>query len=320
MENVVPGALQRLRAADIIRMAGLTAASLGQEYCRIGAVRNTQRQGTRLSGTVDVLHSSNTTTPDEEPVERHYPVEVEIQSSTSWTSSCPCNTNITNTTHTARPVNSASLSILCPHAAALLYQWLAHPTSFAIASSSALPADRLRHMHSEVVQARNAHDGATRGEPAKTAVAKPERSLGNSPLIAQQGPTPLGSLVDILSQLGLSELRGIAREYEIVTNGMNKQQLVDAILEVLKQPEAVRRVAATLEKPQRQLLAALALAGGSMTDDDLRGMFERFSMGQPNQLQGILVALQGKAMLFRTNLNSSSQQRIVLSGALLAIG
>ena len=54
MEDVVPGALQRLREADIISMAGLTGASLGQEYCRIGAVHSTKRQGPRLTGIVDV--------------------------------------------------------------------------------------------------------------------------------------------------------------------------------------------------------------------------------------------------------------------------
>ena len=58
MEQVVPSVLQRLRAADIIRMAGLTVASLGQEYCRTGMVHNTQRQGTCLSGTVNVPHMS----------------------------------------------------------------------------------------------------------------------------------------------------------------------------------------------------------------------------------------------------------------------
>src|SRR6266581_5522429 len=58
MFDVVPGALQRLRGADIVSMAGLSVASLGQEYCRIGAVHATKRQGARLSGIVEV---SNTT-------------------------------------------------------------------------------------------------------------------------------------------------------------------------------------------------------------------------------------------------------------------
>ena len=52
MENVAPNNLQRLRAADIIRMAGLTAASVGQEYYRSGAVHSLSRQGALLLGVV----------------------------------------------------------------------------------------------------------------------------------------------------------------------------------------------------------------------------------------------------------------------------
>jgi hypothetical protein len=88
---------------------------------------------------------------------------------------------------------------------------------------------------------------------------------------------------------------------------MSKQQLAEAITEKLKQPEAVRRVAATLEKRQRQLLAALTLAGGSISDADLRGLFQRFSLGQPSQLHGTLVVLQAKALLFRASLNNLVQ-------------
>jgi hypothetical protein len=99
----------------------------------------------------------------------------------------------------------------------------------------------------------------------------------------------------------------MAREYEIATNGMGKQQLAEAIMEKLKQPDAVRRVAATLEKRQRQLLAALTLAGGSITDDDLRGLFQRFSLGQPSQLHATVAGLQAKALLFRASLNHSTQ-------------
>src|SRR5947199_10857607 len=98
MEQVVPGVLQRLRAADIIRMAGLTVASLGQEYCRTGKVHNVQRRGTHLSGTVDVPHLSPdiAATPTNEAdslkptaeSHRHYTVEVELESSTSGKSSC----------------------------------------------------------------------------------------------------------------------------------------------------------------------------------------------------------------------------------------
>jgi hypothetical protein len=123
----------------------------------------------------------------------------------------------------------------------------------------------------------------------------------------QFGPILQGDLLGILTQLGLNDLRGMAREYEIATNGMGKQQLAEAIMEKLKQPEAVRRVAATLEKRQRQLLAALTLAGGSITDDDLHGLFQRFSLGQPNQLHATVAGLQAKALLFRTSLNQSGR-------------
>src|SRR5438105_10650839 len=58
MYDVVPGALQRLREADIVSMAGLLVASLGQEYYRKGAVHTTKRQGALLSGIVEI---SNTT-------------------------------------------------------------------------------------------------------------------------------------------------------------------------------------------------------------------------------------------------------------------
>lgn len=138
----------------------------------------------------------------------------------------------------------------------------------------------------------------------------------------QPGPMLLGDLLGILTQLGLSDLRGMAREYEIATNGIGKQQLAEAILEKLKQPEAVRRVATTLEKRQRQLLAALTLAGGSITDADLRGLFQRFSLGQHSQLHGTLVALQGKALLFRASLNNLAQngKGSELSGSSLDIG
>ncbi|HEV2659445.1 MAG TPA: Rho termination factor N-terminal domain-containing protein, partial [Ktedonobacteraceae bacterium] len=289
MENVVPGTLQRLRAADIIRMAGLAAASVGQEYCRTGVVHSMQRQGARLSGVVEVLH---TAVPAEETGRRRYPVEVEIRSTSAWDSACPCGQNV---------------PALCAHGAALLYQWLARPTSFLVASSPGPPQEEPISQHKQAAE-------------QDTSIATTHTPAASRPLGVQRGPTPLGSLLDILTQSGLSELRSIAREYEIATNGLNKQQLAEAIEQALSQPELVRRVAGTLEKAQRQLLAALTLAGGSMTDDDLRGLFERFALGQPNQLQSTLLALQGKAMLFRTSLNSSPQQRIGLSGSLLDIG
>jgi hypothetical protein len=137
----------------------------------------------------------------------------------------------------------------------------------------------------------------------------------------QPGPILLGDLLGILAQLSLSDLRGMAREYEIVTNGVSKQQLAEAIMEKLKQPEAVRRAAATLEKRPRQLLAALTLAGGSITDADLRGLVQRFSLGQPSQLHDTLVALQTRALLFRASLNNVAQNsKGSESNSLLDIG
>src|SRR5712691_11889575 len=62
MDDVVPSALQRLRAADIIRVAGLAIASLGQEYCRIGAVHTTMRRGSQLLGIVDISNLANGST------------------------------------------------------------------------------------------------------------------------------------------------------------------------------------------------------------------------------------------------------------------
>ena len=125
MEQVVPSVLQRLRAVDILRMAGLTAASLGQEYCRTGMVHSTRRQGARLFGNVDVHHTSPNRaalTADEAESLKHieigqglYTVEIELLSPSSWKSICSC---------------SPDTSVLCPHAAAVLYQWLARPTAF----------------------------------------------------------------------------------------------------------------------------------------------------------------------------------------------
>jgi Helicase conserved C-terminal domain len=304
MENVVPGALQRLRAADIIRMGGLAAASLGQEYSRSGAVHSTKRQGARLSGAIDIDHTSNAS-PLAEDVDGgtqttkkrgHYAVEFEMQEPTSWMNSCSC---------------GVGSSVLCSHAAGLLYQWLAQPGSF-ISSSASSTAQSLRH-HEDLPVIQN----QVSREESKV-IAAP--TFATRVVAEQRGPTPLVDLLNTLSQLGLSELRGIVREYDLVPNGKNKQQLAEMVLDVLRHPEAIRRVALTLEKPQRQLLAALILAGGSMTDDDLRGLYERFSLGHANQLQSILIALQNKALLFRVSLNSSSMQRIGLSGTLLDVG
>jgi hypothetical protein len=290
MQNIVPGALQRLRAADIIHMAGLGVAAAGQEYCRSGAVHTTQRDGARLAGIVEIPHNmvSSAEVPPAEA--RQYSVEVEVQSASSWVGNCQCG-------------QSTSVA-LCMHAAALLYQWLAHPVAFV-----------------STVTTKQESDSGNEEAKALEPTPKPDNaSAFTKPSGAARNPVPTGGLQDILTQLGLSELRGIAREYEIITTGMNKLQLVEAIRDVLNQPEAVRKVASTLEKPQRQLLAALTLAGGSMTDDELRGLFERFSLGQPGQLQSVLLILQGRALLFRTSLSNTSQQRTGLGGSLLDIG
>ncbi len=292
MQNVVPGILQRLRAADIIRMAGLTAASLGQEYSRQGAVRQPERTGTRLSGVIDTSHISiagnQEEDEDEESERRHtFAVAVDIKSSTSWESTCSCN---------------PASTLLCSHAAALLYYWLAHPTAFTTTPDTPSP-----------------------GEATKQSSQEEQKSIkaaqATSPIkVMQSDPVPVGDLLTMLGQMGLSDLRAIAREYDIIPNGLSRQHLAVNIQEALQQPEAVRRVATTLEKAQRQLLAALILAGGVMSDDDLRGLYERFSLGQPNQYQHILMALQSRALLVRASLSGITPQRVGGSSSLLDVG
>ena len=307
MDDVVPSALQRLRAADIIRMAGLAVASMGQEYCRIGAVRATMRRGAKLLGIVDTSHLADVSLPgargtaaaDQGPVEqRRCSVEVEIQSSSTWHASCTCSPNTV---------------AMCRHAAALLYQWLAHPNTFVAPSSS-----NFRTSSRTAPAKREGGNQATGGQSRALQSARQGGQVAYT--VKMRGPTPSANLVDILSQNGLSELRGIAREYDIATGGQHKQQLVEAIAGALRQPELVRRSASTLEKPQRQLLATLTLAGGSLSDEDLRSLYERFSFGPADSLQGILLSLQSKGLLFRTSLNSSPQQRIGLSGMLYDVG
>src|SRR3989440_7479914 len=311
MDDVVPGALQRLRAADIIRMAGLSIASLGQEYCRIGAVQATLRRGAQLLGVVEISNSGNGTAVSPanrvevvEPVsleQRRYVVDVEIQSSSLWLAHCSCN-----------PISRS----ICQHVAALLYQWLAHPMAFVTPPAHPNPLTHSSAKTSPLKQEEVAHSP---GEQ-KIALKPLHRSGPTAHVAVLRGPTPPGNLMDILTQMGLNELRSIAREYDITPTGLNKHQLANAILEVLDQPEVVRRVASALEKPQRPLLAPLTLAGGSMTDDDLRGLFERFAFGQSDKLQGVLLALQSKGLLLRTSLNSSPQRRIGLSGSLFDLG
>lgn len=308
MDDVVPSSLQRLRAADIIRMAGLAVASMGQEYCRIGAVRATMRRGAKLLGIVDTSHLGDVSPPgttgstaaaDQGLLEQYRcSVEVEIQGSSTWHASCTCSPNTV---------------AMCRHAAALLYQWLAHPNAFVTPSSS-----DFRTSSRTAPAKREGGNQATGGQGRALQSARQGGQVAYT--VKMRGPTPSANLVDILSQNGLSELRGIAREYDIATGGQHKQQLVEAIAGALRQPELVRRSASTLEKPQRQLLATLTLAGGSLSDEDLRSLYERFSFGPADSLQGILLSLQSKGLLFRTSLNSSPQQRIGLSGMLYDVG
>ena len=314
MEDVVPSALQRLRAADIIRMAGLSIASLGQEYCRVGAVQATMRRGAQLLGIVDISNLANgstaspantvETTEHISPEQHRYVVDVEVQSSSFWLAHCSCN-----------PVSRS----ICQHVAALLYQWLAHPMTFVTPPTSTTPATPLAHSSAGPSPLKREEVVLPPGEQ-KIALKSLPQSGQTAHVAVLRGPTPPGNLREILTQMGLSELRSIAREYDITPTGLNKQQLADAVVELLNQPEVVRRMAGALEKPQRQLLATLTLAGGSMTDDDLRGLFERFAFGQPDKLQGVLLALQSKGLLLRTSLNSSPQQRIGLSGSLFDLG
>lgn len=304
MDDIVPGALQRLREADIVGLAGLTAASLGQEYCRIGSVSATKRQGARLSGAVEVPTASaepiTSSLPDEQTESenelseilsvpaQHFEVEVEVMSRSSCQAVCTCG-------------NQATL--LCVHAAALLYQWIHHPYAF-------VPFFLAPEENMAVVPARAAQlpVGALK-EVSST--ASTQLSSRHSPL--QAHGLPVNTVSETLAQFGLSELRAVAREYGIAVTGLGKQQLMETTIEVLSQPEAVRRVVGTLTKAQRQLLAAFALAGGSMSDEDLRSLFERFSLDSAGTLQEMLGTLQAKLLLVRTSLNHSLQQRLNLS-------
>jgi hypothetical protein len=301
MENVVPGVLQRLRAADILRMAGLNAAALGQEYCRVGFVQEPRRQGAKLFGVVNNAHADSALTlsndnDDSKTGPKTYSCEVEVKGPASWVSKCTCN---------------AETSLLCPHAAALLYLWLSHPSAFVTVVPPVVSQQPEEPPEQGPVVAQ---------KEAPLEVSTSARSLPPRPATILPGQTPSGNIMEILAQSGLSELRSIAREYEIVSNGLNKQQLVEVLVGALRQPEVVRRVATTLQKSQRQLLAAITLAGGFVNDDDLRGLFERFSLGGPDQLQQVLLVLQSKAFLLRTSLHSANSPKIGLSDSLLDSG
>jgi Helicase conserved C-terminal domain len=321
MDNVVPGALRHLCEADIMSMAGLELAALGQEYYRLGAVHSTMRQEVQLTGIVEVpglafeKAASPTNAVEEvqetghvEPEPGRYLVKVEIHGRSTWSATCSCN------------VPSDSFSI-CPHAAALLYQWLAHPLSFIPPSSDSNFTEMPPSQQQAALQNGDQEREVLPESMIERYASQAEQTIeppGSPP--GGQVTVPLGNLTEMLIQLGLSELRAIAREYDVIKTGLSKQQLVETIVELLKQPEVVRRVVGSLEKQQRQLLAAITLAGGAVTDDELRGLFERFSLGYPNQLQGALAALRSKCLLLRTSFNASLQQRMSLVGSLLEVG
>src|SRR5579859_4729008 len=151
MENVVPTHLQRLRAADIVHMAGLAAAAVGQEYYRSGAVHSMSRLGALLVRVVElapkaglapaIVGQANEDTSSQMG-ERRFPVEVEFVGEgtagaqvgnvgaqvgasptptvPSWRSKCACGSD----------TQGQAVPLLCTHGAALLYQWLAQPALF----------------------------------------------------------------------------------------------------------------------------------------------------------------------------------------------
>jgi hypothetical protein len=328
MDDVVPSFLQHLRAADILRVAGLPTASKGQEFCRVGAVQATMRRGSQLLGAVDtallaqrqsaspLYHAS--TTEQAFPDQPCFEVSIEVARDATWTSYCSC---------------SPGAAGPCAHAAAVLYQWLAHPTTF-------FTLDREQGRDEGKLNGQNGQNGQNGHSdialspmlprpidvntmnklPHVKADATAITTGQQKPLVVMRGPAAFDDLGGLLFQIGLSDLRVMAREFEIPTTGLNRQQLADALAEALNQPETVRKVTATLEKPERQLLATIILAGGSVTDDELHGLFERFSFGKSEKLQSILLSLQNKGLLFHTSMNASPQQRIGLSGALIDIG
>ena len=304
MYDVAPGVLQRLREADIISRAGLAIASLGQDYCRSGAVHSTKRQGARLSGSVDlsnlamkegVTATNAAKALGNDSLDR-YSVSVEVRDAQTWDVHCTC------------PMMNGDPTALCAHASALLYQWLAHPFTFAPPVDATLPPPAPENAIEAGTFA------GTNYKPAR--LVSPLHS--SSPLHTSGSVSTLNT-ADTLLQLPLSDLRSMAREYDITSAGPGKSELVESIMERLRQPEAVRRVVGTLEKAQRQFLATLTLAGGHMNDEELRGLFERFSLGKPEKLQHTLVALQSKVLLLRANMNASFQIRSSLNSSLLDI-
>lgn len=311
MNDVMPGILQRLRAADIIRMAGLQVASVGQEYARRGAVHATKRQGARLLGIVDgpsIPHETGAAASKQEETEQaYYSVEVELQNANAWLVICTCRSS-----SLPLPIPAAP-GTLCQHAAALLYQWLARPSTFAIAAPTtplAAYADPVASPYATGSVAREQGGEGNKGGMQAMAKLPRQYASGNGSMARGVLSPQVQHTAELLGQLGLSDLRMIAREYDVAANGLNRQQLADAVLGVLRQPEAVRRVAATLEKLPRQLLATITLAGGFLTDEDLRGLVERFSIGQVDRVQVLLTTLQSKGLLLRAGFSAFPLPRL----------
>jgi hypothetical protein len=125
MYEIVPGALQRLRESDIVSMAGLKVASLGQEYYRKGAVHATKRQGALLSGIVEVSNTTlnqnasttNSTLESQQavflPLDSYF-TEVELRDRISCSVTCSCKS----------PMSSLVVCVCAQHT---LHYWLAHP-------------------------------------------------------------------------------------------------------------------------------------------------------------------------------------------------
>lgn len=295
MNDVVPVALQRLREADIVGLAGLTNASLGQAYARGGHVSIARRQGARLSG-IMILPELLTTVGLERsgdaagifatsPIS-HFEVEVEVLRRDSCQVVCTC---------------GSVASLICVHAATLLYHWLHRSYAFA---SQPEREDDPSLVTGDSALAVSHHTHSLHDTPAPSKLFAPRYA----PLPGRN--LTVNSVSETVGQLGLSELRALAREYDIALPGLSKQQLLETLIETLSQPEAIRRVVAALEKPQRQLLAAFALAGGVMSDEELRGLFERFALDTAGTLQGMLVALQTKFLIVRTSFQHSLQQHM----------
>lgn len=304
MDDIVPGALQRLREADIVGLAGLSGASLGQEYARSGCVSVAKRQETHLSGVITIpdtspelkmrVHLEQPKNTDEHSSAsststQRFEVDAEVLSQSLCQAVCTCGNQAT---------------MICVHAAALLYQWIYHSSAF-LSLPPAAKADVVTASPGDLTVVSSNHMRPSAETPAYLPASL--SSSGSASLPVRN--LPVNTISETLAQFGLGELRAIAREYGIVVANLGKQQLVETMVETLSQPEVIRRIVGTLAKAQRQLLAAFALAGGSMSDEELRGLFERFALDNAGLLQDMLVALQARLLLVRTSFNHSLQQR-----------